>query len=88
MRVLFVEHAVDFQDVAIAGGSLKLVSGAVEAKDERFLRGEYSMPVVVARRVGRGAVVFFATRARFPWSLLLLFWLVAMRLPGSVDSRL
>lgn len=34
VRVLFVEHAVDFQDVAVAGGALELVAGAVEAEDE------------------------------------------------------
>jgi hypothetical protein len=40
---------------------LELVAGAIEAEDECFLRGEYSMPVFVGRIVGRGAVVFFAT---------------------------
>jgi hypothetical protein len=34
VRILFVEHAVDFQDVAVAGGALELVAGAVEAEDE------------------------------------------------------
>ena len=63
VRVLFVEHAVDFQDVAIASGSLELVAGAIEAEDECFLRGEDSMSVLVARSVGRCAVGFFAARA-------------------------
>lgn len=34
VRVLLVEHAVDFQDVAVAGGALEFVAGAVEAEDE------------------------------------------------------
>jgi len=88
VRVLFVEHAVDFQDVAIASRALELVAGAIKAEDECFLRGEDPMPVLVARSVGRCAVGFFATRAGFPWSLLLLFWLMAVRFLGSVDSWL
>jgi hypothetical protein len=53
VRVLFVEHAVDFQDVAVASGALELVSGAIEAEDECFLRGKDSMSVLIAMRVGR-----------------------------------
>jgi hypothetical protein len=34
VRVFFVEHAVDFQDVAVAGGALEFVARAVEAEDE------------------------------------------------------
>ena len=33
MRVLFVEHAVDFQNVAITSRALELVAGAIEAED-------------------------------------------------------
>ena len=91
VRILFVEHTVDFQDVAITSGSLELVAGAIEAEDECFLRGEDPMAVplvLIARVVGCCPVVFFATRARFSASLLFLLRLVAMRLLGSVDSWL
>jgi hypothetical protein len=40
VRIFLVEHAVDFQDVAVAGGSLKFVARAVEAEDERLFGGE------------------------------------------------
>jgi hypothetical protein len=40
VRIFLVEHAVDFQDVAVAGGSLEFVARAVEAEDERLLDWE------------------------------------------------
>jgi len=36
VRVFLVEHAVNLQDVAVAGGALEFVARAVEAEDERF----------------------------------------------------
>lgn len=92
VRVFFVEHAVDFQDVAVAGGALELVAGAVEAEDERSLRGEGAMfvSILVWWRIVVGCCVvgFFATRAGFSRSGLPLLWLVAARFLGSVDSWL
>jgi len=38
-RVFLVEHAVDFQDVTVAGGALELVARAVEAEDEGLFGG-------------------------------------------------
>jgi hypothetical protein len=40
VRVFLVEHAVDFQDVAVAGGALEFVARAVEAEDERLFGWE------------------------------------------------
>jgi hypothetical protein len=40
VRVFLVEHAVDFQNVAVAGGALEFVARAVEAEDERLFGWE------------------------------------------------
>jgi hypothetical protein len=40
VRIFLVEHAVDFQDVAVAGGALEFVARAVKAEDERLFRWE------------------------------------------------
>ena len=72
VRIFLVEHAVDFQDVAVAGGSLKFVARAVEAEDERLFGWEDWVAgfflvffifffVVLVSEVGFCAVV--ATRA-------------------------
>jgi hypothetical protein len=70
VRVFFVEHAVDFQDVAVAGGALEFVARAVEAEDEGLFGWEdwvaelfffFFFFVVLVSEVGFCAVV--ATRA-------------------------
>ena len=72
VRVFFVKHAVDLEDVAVAGRSLELVPRAVEAEDERLFGWEDWVAgfflvffifffVVLVSEVGFCAVV--ATRA-------------------------
>lgn len=70
VRVFLVEHAVDFQDVAVPGGALEFVARAVEAEDERLFGWE---------NVGAGLFIFFLFVLVLPESEVGFGAVVAMR---------
>lgn len=57
MRILFVQHAVNLEDVAIAGRALEFVAGAIEAEDQGFLSREYVLGWLVWRVIACSVVL-------------------------------
>ena len=57
MRILFVQHAVNFEDVAIAGRALEFVASAIEAEDQGLLSREYVLSGLIGRVVACSIVL-------------------------------